>query len=84
MIQNLFDTVINFPIILNNLHISITTSRYFPLSTCVLLISPMKSVNGAQDLNINCLLLSSPCLAVASDTYAVTVIVPLTSMYTLL
>ena len=49
------------------------------LSTCVLLISLMQLVKGAQFSNTTHLSLSSACLAAASSH--VIVIVPLTKIY---
>ena len=54
---------------------------YLALSICVLLISLMQLVNGAQFLNATPLSLSSACLAAASAPAPVIVIVPLTRMY---
>ena len=51
------------------------------LSTCVILISLMQLVNGAQFLNAMALSLSSTCLAAASAPAPLIVIVPLTRMY---
>ena len=51
------------------------------LSISVLLISLLQLINGAQFLNITTLLLSSTCLASASSSTPVIVILPLTSMY---
>ena len=61
------------------LSICITFSIFWALSTCVLFISVMQSVNGVQFLNINFLLVlfsTAPATVVFE-----TVIVPLTSMY---
>ena len=41
----------------------------------------MQPVNGAQFLNITCLFLSSACLAAASGSTRVIIVVSLTSMY---
>ena len=51
------------------------------LSTCVLFISLMQSVNGAQFLNATPLSLSSACLAAASAPSPAVAIVPLTRIY---
>ena len=51
------------------------------LSICVLLISLIQLVNGAQFLNITTLSLSSACLAAASFPVPVIEIVPLTRIY---
>ena len=51
------------------------------LSACVLLISLMQLVNGAQFLNIIPLSLSSAYLAAASSPAPAIVIVPLTKIY---
>ena len=51
------------------------------LSICVLLISLIQLVNGAQFLNITTLSLSSACLAAASAPAPVIVIFPLTRIY---
>ena len=48
------------------------------LSSCVLLISLMQLINGAQFLNITPLSLSSACLAAASSPAPAVVTVPLT------
>ena len=58
------------------LYIGITTSMSLALSICVLLISLMQLVNGAQFLNTTCMLLFPPLAADAS-----TVIVLFTSIY---
>ena len=58
------------------LYIGITTLMSLALSICVLFISLMQLVNGAQFLNTNCILLFPPP---AGD--AATVLVPLTSIY---
>ena len=76
------------------LYISVTKSRFFALSTCVLFILLMHLVNEAQFLNITSLFFSSDCLAAnncasvlvksgfgSSPTSPAIVIVPLTSMY---
>ena len=51
------------------------------LSTCVLLISLMQLINGAQFLNATPLSLPSACLVAASAPSQIIVIVPLTRMY---
>ena len=51
------------------------------LSICVLLISLMQLVNGAQFLNATPLSLSSACLAAALSPAPVIVIFPLTRIY---
>ena len=51
------------------------------LSTCVLLISLMQSLNGAQFLNATPLSLLSACLVAASDATPAIVIFPLTRIY---
>ena len=51
------------------------------LSTCVLFISLIQLVNGAQFLNTTPLSLSSACQAAASSPAPVIVIVPLTKIY---
>ena len=51
------------------------------LSTCVLFISLMQLVKGAQFLNATPLSLSSACLAAASAPSPVIVILPLTKIY---
>ena len=51
------------------------------LSTCVLFISYMQLVNGAQFLNATPLSHSSACLAAASAPCPAIVIVPLTRIY---
>ena len=51
------------------------------LSACVLLISLMQLVNGAQFLNITPLSHLSACLAAASSPAPAIVIVPLTKIY---
>ena len=51
------------------------------LSTCVLFISLIQLVNGAQFLNITPLSHSSACLAAASAPAPSIVIVPLTKIY---
>ena len=48
------------------------------LSICVLLISLIQLINGAQFLNITLLFLSSACLAAASFPAPAIVIFPLT------
>ena len=50
----------------------------------MLFISVIQSVNGAQTLNVACLLFLSPCLACAVAPAQTTVMVPLTSMHDLL
>ena len=55
-------------------------SLAFPI--CVLLISLIQLVNGAQFLNIAPLFLSSACLAAASFLAPTIVIFPLTKIYT--
>ena len=51
------------------------------LSICVLFISPIQLVKGAQFLNATPLSLSSACLAVASAPAPVIVILRLTKRY---
>ena len=51
------------------------------LPTCVLFISLMQLVNGAQFLNATPLSVSSACLAAASTPSPAIVIVPLTRIY---
>ena len=51
------------------------------LSPCVLLISLMQLINGAQLLNATPLSLSSVCLVAASAHAPVIVIFPLTRIY---
>ena len=51
------------------------------LSTCVLLISLMQLINGAQFLNDTPLSFSSACLAASSAPAPVIVIFPLTRIY---
>ena len=51
------------------------------LSTCVLIISLMQLINGAQFLNAATLSLSSACLVAASASAPVIVIFPLTRIY---
>ena len=51
------------------------------LSICVLSISLIKLINGAQILNITPLSLSSACLAAASAPAPAIVIFPLTRIY---
>ena len=51
------------------------------LPTCVLFISLMQLVNGAQFLNATPLSVSSACLAAASAPSPAIVIVPLTRIY---
>ena len=51
------------------------------LSICVLFISLMQLINGAQFLNATPLSLSSACLAAASAPSPAIVIVPLTRIY---
>ena len=51
------------------------------LSTCVLFISLIQLVNGAQFLNTTPLSLSSACLAAALSPAPAIVIVPLTKIY---
>ena len=53
-------------------------------STCVLFISFIQLVNGAQFLNDTPLFLSSACLTAASAPCPVIVIIPLTMMHHLL
>ena len=62
------------------LYIDITTSRSFALSSCVLFISFIQLVNGAQSLNIAFLLFLPACLARAVAPDLITVMVALTSM----
>ena len=59
----------------------ITISKSFALSTCVLFISHMQLVNGAQFLNTTPLSLSSACLAAASAHLPVVAIFSLTKIY---
>ena len=63
------------------LYIDITISISFALSICVLFISLMQLVNGAQFLNATPLSLSSACLAGATAPGPAIVIVPLTRIY---
>ena len=67
------------PLYCIKLCIGITTSMSLALSTCILFISLMQSVNGAQFVNIMFLSI----LFAAANVAAVfsTVIVPLTHMY---
>ena len=58
-------------------YICITTLMSLALSICVLFISLMQLLNGAQLLNTTCLLLFSPPAANVA-----TIVVPLTNMYT--
>ena len=51
------------------------------LSICVLLISLMQLIKGAQFLNATPLSLSSACLAAASSPAPAFVVVPLTRIY---
>ena len=51
------------------------------LSICVLLISLIQLINGAQFLNITPLFLSSACLAAASAPVPAIVFFPLTRIY---
>ena len=51
------------------------------LSICLLLISLIQLINGAQFLNITPLFLSSACLAAASFPAPAIVIFPLTRIY---
>ena len=51
------------------------------LSTCVLFISLMQIIKGAQFLNATPLSLSSACLAAALSPSPVIVILPLTRIY---
>ena len=51
------------------------------LSTCVLFISLMQLIKGAQFLNATPLSLSSACLAAAPAPAPVIVILPLTRLY---
>ena len=51
------------------------------LSICVLLISLIQLINGAQFLNTTPLSLPSACLAAASVPLPLIVIVPLTRIY---
>ena len=51
------------------------------LSTCVLCISLMQLIKGAQFLNATPLSLSSACLAASSAHLPLIVIFPLTRMY---
>ena len=59
------------------LYIGITTLRSFELSTCILFIPPMQSVNAAQFLNVTSLFLSSDFVAPASASTPVAVVAPL-------
>ena len=54
----------------------------FALSICVLFISLMQLINGAQFLNATPLSLPSACLAAASSPAPVIVIIPQTNAYT--
>ena len=63
-------------------YIDITTSRSFPLSTFVLFISVIQSVNSAKFLSITCLLSLSACIAAVCAPCAVKVIATIRSMYT--
>ena len=54
---------------------------YLALSICVLLISLMQLINGAQFLNITPLFHSSACLAAASFPAPAIVILLLTRIY---
>ena len=58
------------------LYVGITTWMSLALSVCVLFISLMQSVNGAQFLHTNCILLFSSPAATSA-----TVIVPITRIY---
>ena len=51
------------------------------LSICILLISLMQLIKGAQFLNATPLSLSSACLSAALSPYPAIVIVPLTRTY---
>ena len=51
------------------------------LSTCVLFVSLIQLVKGAQFLNITPFFYSSACLAAASSPAPVIVIVPSTKIY---
>ena len=62
------------------LYIGITISIFLALFTCLLFISLMQLVKGAQYLNATPLSLSSACLAAASAPAPVIVIVPVTRM----
>ena len=61
------------------LYIGITTSMFLALSTCVLFVSLMQSVNGAQFSNIT-FLLKLFAAAHSAALFALD-IVPLTSIY---
>ena len=52
-------------------------SRSFALSTCMLFISVIQSVNGAEFLDITCLLFLSDCIASVSAPYPIRVVVSL-------
>ena len=80
---HLYSIAINFQIYLNNyryillkLHTGISTPLSLALSTCVLFISLMQSVNEEQFLNVAFLPLFPPPAAIS-----VTALVPLTSIY---
>ena len=60
----------------------ITTSRSFALSTWVLFISLVQSVNSAQYVNTTHLLPSSNCFVGSSSPAPAFVLVPFTRMYT--
>ena len=62
-------------------YIGITTSRSFALSTWVLFVSIMQSVNTVQFLNITPLFLLSPFRYAASAPIPVIAIFPFASMY---
>ena len=54
----------------------------FSLSTCVLFNSAIQSINGAQFLDIACLLFQFVSLSASVFSDQVTVILPLTNIYT--
>ena len=58
-----------------------TTSRFFAISTKVLFIPLMQSVNGAQLLNVTCLLLLPSFVAATFAPAPVIFMVPLTIIY---
>ena len=74
-LPDVFEKLLLYSIKLN---ISITMSISSALSTCILFISLMQFVNGAQLLNITFLLL---LFGAAAVPVLLTVIVPLTSIY---